>query len=374
MSRASIKNFYPANPVINTTDLNSQYSAPAAATALINERNVRFEGIDTRQISTNPIFIYSKQFTNNYKLSLPSTPSAGSAYLGKADTLWPYGVNVSEIPINHDTTGAKTTVIGNGTKFNLNGGTGVAVKIGDVIRIDMDVMAWCLREVIDQVSDDPLNTLGSIERTKLCNGIAGSTNTFGGNFGSGMGEWFSLVYPKVNITSGVGTDANFTTLNSAFGISGAPDLGNHTGVTGLCNPPISAQGTNWFDLQDDVEHCLILPMHHISPSDNVDRPAFMTYFEGNLNTTDTNENFNMPPLREATSITFVAAANVTLFSIQLYYSGVWRMSGVTAGGIVPIMFLEGQDCDPLLGAGHFGVATGMHLEECRWGLQIMRNV
>ena len=49
------------------------------------------------------------------------------------------------------------------------------------------------------------------------------------------------------------------------------------------------------------------------------------------------------------------------------------MSGVTAGGTVPIMYLEGQDCDPALG-NSFGVATGMHLEECRWGIQIMRNV
>lgn len=374
MSRAVIKNFYPANPVIDTTDLNANYSAAASATALINEKNVRFEGIDTRQISTNPVFIYSRQFSNGYTLSLPSTPSAGSAYLGKADTLWPYGAAVSEIPINHDTTGTKTTVIGNGTKYNLNVGIGVPVQIGDIIRIDLDVMAWCLREVISEVSDDPLNTVATIERKKLCNGNAGSNNTFGGNFGSGMGEWFSLIYPKFNITSGVGTDANYVTGNSAFNITGAPDLGNHTGVFNVCNPPASAQGTNWFDLQDDVEHCLILPMHHISPSPNNTRPAFMTYYEGNLNSTAADENFNMPPLREATSIVFVANANVTLFSIQLYFSGVWRMSGVTAGGTVPIMYLEGQDCDPLLGAGHFGVATGMHLEECRWGLQILRNV
>jgi hypothetical protein len=374
MSRASIKNFYPANPVINTTDLNAQYSATATATALINERNVRFEGIDTRQISTNPIFIYSRQFTNNYKLSLPSTPSVGSAYLGKSDPAWPYGVNVSEIPINHDTTGTKTTVIGNGTKFNLNGGTGVAVKIGDVIRIDMDIMAWCPREVISGVADAPLNTLALIERAKLCGRIAGSGNVYGGNGGSGMGEWFALVYPKFNVTSGVGTDADYTTMNSAFSVNGGPNLGNHTGVTGLCNPPISAQGTNWFDLQDDVEHCLILPLHHISPADINSTPAFMTYYEGQVNATATDRNFNMPPLRESTSITFVSNVNTTLFSIQLYYSGVWRMSGVTAGGTTPIMYLEGQDCDPLTGAGHFGVSTGMHIEEARWGIQIMRNV
>jgi len=374
VSRASIKNFYPDNPVINTTDLNAQYSAPATATALVNERNVRFEGIDTRQISTNPIFIYSRQFSNSYKLSLPSTPSAGSAYLGKADTAWPYGAAVSEIPINHDSSGAKTTVIGNGTKFNLNGGTGVAVKIGDFIRIDMDVMAWCPREVISTVADAPLNSLALIERAKLCGGIAGSTNTYGGNFGSGMGEWFALVYPKFNVTSGAGTDANYTTMNSAFSVNGGPNLGNHTGVFNVCNPPASAQGTNWFDLQDDVEHCLILPIHHISPSDNVDRPAFMTYYEGQVNATAADRNFNMPPLRESTSIVFVSNVNVTLYSIQLYYSGVWRMSGVTAGGTVPIMYLEGQDCDPVLGGSHFGVATGMHLEECRWGIQIMRNV
>ena len=367
MSRANIINVYPDNPVIDAGVLNNQYAQVQTATGLINQENVRFEGIDTRQISTNPVIVYAGQFSNGYKLTVPSTPAAGSLYLAKSDPTWPYGGNVSEIPINHDNTGTKTTVIGNGTKFNLNGGIGIPIQVGDVIRIDLDIQAWSIQEQISTVSDDPLGVLAAAERTKLCNGVAGQNNLHGGNFGSGMGEWCSLIYPKVNITSGVGTDANYVPLSTAFNIIGAPDFGNLLGNSGGANPP----GGSFFDLQNDFDNTLVLPIHQMSSTQFLNRPAFMPYYEGHLNTTYANGNFDMPPLREATSIIFVANANVTLYSIQLYYSGIWRMA---ANGNTPLLYLEGQDCDPALGGQHFGVSTGVFLEECRWGLQILRRV
>jgi hypothetical protein len=367
MSRANIINVYPDNPVIDAGVLNNQYSQVATATGLINQENVRFEGIDTRQIGTNPVLVYAAQFTNGYTLTVPSTPAAGSLYLAKSDPTWPYGGNVSEIPINHDATGTKNTALGNGTKFNLNVGIGVPIQVGDVIRIDLDVQAWSIQEQISTVSDDPLGTLGAAERAKLCNGVAGQTSTFGGNYGSGMGEWCSLIYPKVNITSGAGTDANYVPLSTAFGITGAPNFGNLLGNAGGANPP----GGSFFDLQNDFDNTLVLPIHHIGPTQLLNRPAFMPYYEGHLNTTYADDNFDMPPLREATSIIFVANANVTLYSIQLYYSGIWRMA---ANGNTPLLYLEGQDCDPALGGQHYGVSTGVFLEECRWGIQVLRRV
>lgn len=367
MSRAPITNFYPDNAVINATTLNNQYSSVATATALINQENVRFEGVDTRQIFTNPVLIYSKQLTNGYKLTVPATPAAGALYRAKADPAWPYGGNVSEIPINHDTTGATNTVIGFGTKHNLDFGAGVPVKIGDVIRIDLDIQAWTIQEQIAGVADSPLGTLGAASRAQLVNGVGGQAILFGGNHGSGMGEWCSLIYPKVNITSGAGTDADYVSLGSAFTIAGAPNFGNLTGNSGGANPPSSS----FFDLQNDFDNVLVLPIHHMSPANNIARKSFMPYYEGHLNTTYSDDNFDMPPLREATSIIFVANANVTLFSIQLFYSGIWRLA---ASGNTPVLFLENNPCNPAIGGQNFGVSTGVFLEECRWGLQILRNV
>lgn len=367
MSRANITNFYPDNPVIDATPLNNQYTQVQTATGVINQENVRFEGIDTRQINVSPVLVYSKQFTNNYKLTVPATPAAGSLYLAKADPAWPYGANVSEIPINHDSTGAKNTVIGNGTKYNLNVGIGVPIQVGDIIRIDLDVMAWDIQEQIAGVTDGPFGTLPAADRSQLISGVGGQTRGFGGNYGSGMGEWCSLIYPKVNITSAAGTDANYVPLSTAFGITGAPNFGNLLGNAGGANPP----GGSFFDLQNDFDNTLVLPIHHMSPTVDLVRPAFMPYYEGHLNNTYSDDNFDMPPLREATSIIFVANANVTLYSIQLYYSGIWRMA---SNGNTPLLYLEGQDCNPALGGQHFGVSTGVFLEECRWGLQVLRRV
>ena len=367
MSRANITNFYPDNPVIDATPLNAQYSSVATATGIINQENVRFEGIDTRQIATSPIVVFSKQFSNGYELTVPAVPAAGALYLAKSDPAWPYGDNVSEIPINHDATGTKTTVIGNGTKFNLNVGIGVPVQIGDVIRIDLDVHAWSIQEQIAGVTDSPFGAVAAASRAQLVNGVGGQGLLFGGNHGSGMGEWCSLIYPKVNITSGVGTDADYVPLSTAFTIAGAPNFGNLVGNAAGANPPVGS----FFDLQNDFDNVLVLPIHHMSPANNVARKSFMPYYEGHLNTAYADDNFDMPPLREATSIIFVANANVTLYSIQLFYSGIWRLA---ASGNTPVLYLEGQDCDPALGGQHFGISTGVFLEECRWGLQILRRV
>ena len=367
MSRANIINVYPDNPVIDAGVLNNQYAQVQTATGVINEQNVRFEGVDTRQIATNPVLVYGRQFTNNYKLTVPATPAAGALYLAKSDPAWPYGGNVSEIPINHDSTGAKNTVIGNGTKYNLNVGIGVPIQVGGVIRIDLDVVAWSIREQIAGVTDDPFGTLPAADRAQLVNGVGGQALLFGGNHGSGMGEWCSLIYPKVNITSAAGADANFVPLGTAFNITGAPNFGNLLGNAGGANPP----GGSFFDLQNDFDNAMVLPIHHMSPANNIARKSFMPYYEGHLNNTYADDNFDMPPLRESSSIIFVANANVTLYSIQLYYSGIWRMA---ANGNQPLLYLEGQDCNPALGGQHFGVSTGVYLEECRWGLQVLRRV
>lgn len=367
MSRANITNFYPDNPVIDVTALNNQYSQVATATGLINQENVRFEGIDTRQIFENPVLVYAKQFTNGYLLTVPATPAAGALYLAKSDPAWPYGGAVSEIPINHDTTGAKNTTLGFGTKFNLNVGIGIPVQIGDVIRIDLDVQAWSIQEQIAGVTDDPFGTLAAASRAQLCNGVGGQAILFGGNHGSGMGEWCSLIYPKVNITSAAGVDANYVPLGSAFNITGAPHFGGFVGAAAGVNPPIAS----FYDLQNDFDNVLVLPLHHMSSANLLARKAFMPYYEGHLNTTYADDNFDMPPLREATSIIFVANANVTLYSIQLYYSGIWRLA---ASGNNPVLYLEGQPCNPALGGPNFGVSTGVFLEECRFGVQILRRV
>lgn len=371
MSRAAIINVYPNNPVIDAGVLNSQYGAFNTATTNINETNVGFEGIDTRQITGSPVLVYGNQFTNSYFLSGPgATPAAGSLYRAVSDPA--YASATSETPINHDSTGTKTTVIGNGTKWNLNVGQGITIKENDIIRIDLDINAWTIQEQIAGVADDPLGVLPAADRGQLVNGVGGQTVLHGGNYGSGMGEWFYLIYPKVNITAATGLDANYQTLGTAFGIVGNPDFGAINKTSAAVNPPPAG---SFVDLQDDFDHTLILPIHHMNASANTSRPSFMPYYEGHMNTAYGAglNNYDMPPLRDCTSIVFKALNKnpVTLYSIQLYISGIYRLA---RSGNTPVAYLEGQDCNPALGGQHFGLSTGVYLEECRWGIQVFRSV
>lgn len=371
MSRAVVTNVYPENPVIDATAINTNYTNIQTATGLINEQNVGFEGVDTRQIVINPVLVYGKQFTNGYTLTGPgNAPAAGSLYMAKSDPNWnaTYGANVSEIPINHNSIGTKTTLPSQGTKWLLNGATGVSLLANDLIRIDMDIMAWDIQEVISLARDEPLGVMAASERGKLINGVGGQTlPLYGGNRGSGFGEWCSLIYPKANVTSAAALDANFVPLSTAFGITGAPNFGNLLGQFGGVNPPASS----FFDLQNDFDQALVLPIHHMSPDVNLSAAGFMPYYEGSRNTTYGGANYDQPPLREASSVIFRVVNPCTLYSIQLYYSGIWRMA---TNVNTPLLYLEGQDCDPALGGQHFGVSTGVYLEECRWGIQIFRNV
>lgn len=371
MSKAPVINFYPTNAVATAAELNANWTAVQTATADINADNVRWESIDIRQLSQNPVLVNQSFRSNGYILGLPGTkPNVpGSEYYSYSDPI--LGAGTLEQPINTTSAGVKSNLPGLGTKLLLNGATGVPLIDGDIIRIDFDINCWTIGELIGDVVSgfilDDVTTNGTMpafSRGGLCSTYA--KGAFAG--GSGMGEWFYCAYPKLNVTSGAALDANF--IAPGFALN-APS----------CNYPFDGGFNtglgNGLELNADcsLDHTMIIPLHKINPGDQ-SRPAFMPYFEGHRDSsygTPIVDQFDMPPLRLSHSFTVryneVGQVQRTLFALQLYISGIWRLEEV--GGELA-MFREDATC----GADgiNFGVSTRIYLEQSRVGIQILRGL
>jgi hypothetical protein len=183
-----------------------------------------------------------------------------------------------------------------------------------------------------------------------------------------MGEWFYLAYPKLNIVSGAALDANFippglalNTTSCSYSFEGGFNIGLGNGQV--------------LDSNASVDHTMIIPIHKINPGDQ-SRPAFMPYYEGHRNFsygTPITDQFDMPPLRLSHSFTVrydeVGGIAKTLYALQLYISGIWRLEEV---GGEPAMFQEDLTC----GADgiNFGLSTRIYLEQARVGIQILRGL
>lgn len=375
MSKAPVINFYPINPTISDTELNANWTGIQTATADINDTNVRWESIDIRQLNGSPNLVNQSFQSNGYVLGLNGTAPdvPGAEYYSYSDPI--LGPGTLEQPIQTTNAGVKSNLPGLGTKLLLNGANGVDLVDGDIIRIDFDINCWTIGEIIRESAGggyelDDVTTAGTMPawyRQLLCSTY--SQGAFVG--GSGMGEWFYLAYPKLNITSGAALDANFISPGFALNASSCQYPFESGFNIGLGNG-------NALDGTAGVDHTMIIPLHKINPGNN-EAPAFMPYFEGHRNTdygTIIHDQFDMPPMRLSHSFTVkyneVVGVPKTLYAIQLYISGIWRLE--ENGGKLA-MFLEDGTCDltnfPAQSA--YGLSTRIYLEQSRVGIQILRG-
>ena len=378
MSKSPVINFYPSNPVITDAELNVNWTELQTHTADINADNVRWESIDIRQLNGAPNLVNQSFQSNGYVLGLNGTPPAipGAEYYSYSDPI--LGAGTLEQPIQTTAAGVKSNLPGLGTKLLLNGANGVALQDGDIIKIDFDINCWTIGEIIKQsagggyILDDVsgAGTMPAWYRTYLC-----STYSQGGfTGGSGMGEWFYLAYPKLNITSGAALDANF--ISPGFALNAAS-----------CQYPfesgfnIGLGNGNELDSTAGIDHTMIIPLHKINPGAN-SKPCFMPYFEGHRNTAygsqgGVTDQFDMPPMRLSHSFTVkynaVAGVAKTLYAIQLYISGIWRLE--EKGGVLS-MFRENGTCDATSfpAPTSYGLSTRIYLEQSRVGIQILRGL
>ena len=371
MSKAPVINFYPQNPVVTASELNANWTGVQNATTDINADNVRWESIDIRQLDENPVLVNQSFRSNGYILGLPGAKPdvPGSEYYSYSDPI--LGPGTLEQPIQTTSAGVKSNLPGVGTKLVLNGATGVPLLDGDIIRIDFDINCWTIGELIGDVASgfvlDDVTTNGTMPATNrrgLCSRYA--QGAFVG--GSGMGEWFYLAYPKLNIVSGAALDADFIPPGLALNATSCSYPFESGFDIGLGNGHV-------LDSNASVDHTMIIPIHKINPGDQ-SRPAFMPYYEGHRNFsygTPIEDQFDMPPLRLSHSFTVrydeVGGIAKTLYALQLYISGIWRLEEV---GGEPAMFQEDLTC----GADgiNFGLSTRIYLEQARVGIQILRGL
>ena len=314
MAEVKLKTFYPDNGVVDSNEINANKNAlqGSLGSGDINEQNVRSEGIDFRNISENLNIKEVGQLNNGYQLSGGTLPSADARYNS-------YSVDVNqpkEVPINHDNTGTSNTAVSKGTKLRLNGTAGHLCEAGELVSVNFNV------RVVDNLHHTPAAELVS----KLI-----STTTHGSSarpYGSGIGEWMWLIYPKFNVTSNALNDADFQTAKQAGLVDGV-DFLDPSEITG-----INSISGNYFDFDERRwDHVTVIPELFVAASDVTTSPFIMKQCD--KDGADNNLALGGPQLHYGTftfKIKNGVAAGKRLFGIQLYISGYWRMHAQSAGG------------------------------------------
>ena len=334
MSQIIIQDTYPANGTTNAATIQSNDAAIVAGANSINNENVRVEGIDTRNVFEYAIVKNAVKQYNNYELSFSSVPAAGAFYpfYTEASPFGVRGLHGKEWPINHDNTGASNTAVGAGTKLLIN----TIVKNGDIIRFRWMVDVFRITTENGSNAQDHSSQL-----------IYVNPRPMGGANGSGVGEWAAIVYPKINTTSAALLDANFTTVGSLGNIV-VVDPANVT--PGIANVEPLTGGR--------FDHCSFVPEYIMTAGNSNTAHAYGTYLFDRLTIQG-----------EFWMRANVPGAPITLYGVQLYFSGPWRMENDGSGG--PGLYLEDENCDPSV--PRYGVSGTIGLERAYVDAVIYRN-
>ena len=138
MGTVKIETYYDGQPITSATTQNANQTAITASTGGLNQDNVRIEGIDFRNLNTRGIRIFDDQY-NDREVATGSnlaTLGAGCLYYPFSSSTATAGTHVGgeyEHPVNHDSSGTISTAIGDGTKLQLNGSSGITLQVGDKV-------------------------------------------------------------------------------------------------------------------------------------------------------------------------------------------------------------------------------------------------
>ena len=171
---------------------------------------------------------------------------------------------------------------------------------GDIIRFRWQI------NLFDIQTENGSN--GSDHSSQL---IYAGARPLGGANGSGVGEWCGIVYPKINTTSAALLDANFTTVGTVGNVvvvdpsTQIPGIGSVVPLTG-----------------GRFDHCSFIPEYIMSAGNAPASYAWSTYLFEQLMITG-----------EFWMRAHLGAGPTTLYGVQLYFSGPWRME--TDGAVPP---------------------------------------
>lgn len=326
MSNVKLQVFSPASSFANATEVNNNYNAINGSSQSINEQNVRNEGIDFRNLKENLVIADIGQLNNPYFLSLGNTSAVDARYQSfSLDT------SVRERPINHDSSGNTSTAIGDGTKLRVNGAAGFEFNGNELLRVNWQV------NVNSNGLHTPLDELVTrLIDTTTKDGGSGATYPYG----SGIGEWCWLIYPKFNFTSNSLNDSDFEPLDSLAVTAEWLDPSTDTSGTGIASNFVRFSEKRW-------DHTICIPSVFATATNGPTAPIIM--INSNNNQGDDSNALGGPQMFHGSFQFKVpnAISNVTLYGMQLYVSGYWRVHGETVSSVTyPGMFLESEECDP----------------------------
>ena len=340
---------WPDNNTTSASGVNSIYSDIQTQTGVIDSGNVRTEGIDTRNLVANQHVKWAGTQHNGCEFALGLSPYPAGAQYGDYAT-----DGVRETPINHNQTGISSTVPGVGTKMQVNGTSGIALVANDIVRIKWTVCLWKVRERVNSSAAVAQLNMHASDLITTVARADGSTD------GSGVGEWCFLVYPKINVSSNALTDADFLTVSGA-NMYYAAVADPKTIVPGLGNGEL---------INAKFPHVSVVPMCILAQGTSDDDPGYTTYATGDSNATSGIRR----PLTISGCITLRANANMTLYGIQLYSSGCWRMNAQGTPLANASLYLEDQECNGALGTPKYGVSQSPVYESASVSAMIMTNV
>lgn len=339
-------NNWPDNPKVEAATYNTIYSNLATVSAGIGDGNVRTEGIDTRNIMADPLVLFRGTQYNGYEGSLGASPIPAATNYGNFsdDT-------TKESAINHNSGGFSSTVPGQGTKLVIGDGTsGITLAAGDIVRLSWQVQVWKVR------SNTNTSTNVATLNMHASDLITTAARSDGANDGSGIGEWCYLIYPKVNTTSNALNDADFGTVSAKnLYYATVADPGGAT--VGMGNGLLMAGSS--------FDHCSVVDMAILTQGDQATTSGMIFQATGDNNAATGVRR----PYTVTGGITLKATQAMTLFGIQLYTSGVWRMN---VAGSNAKLFLENVECDPA--NSRFGVSMTVTYASAQLEAMIMRGV
>ena len=344
MGTVKITNYYDEQPITSATTQNANQSAITASTGALNEENIRIEGIDFRNLNTRGIRLFGTQYNDRAIATGQSLPTLGNGalyYPFSSSTSAPSGIHPGgelEHAVNHDNTGVINTAAGKGTKLQLNGSSGIGLQVNDKVVVRWSAMIYAI------IPGTQTTNIDHLMSTLIAPGVA--------NNGSGIGEWFWILYPKFNTTSNALNDNDYNDANGAGLVNSELYLNPDNDGAGAAKSSLATHNTN---------HMTVIPLHLLSAGNATGQPDGANYADVNgPSEIAVNNHFKV-----SGEFSFTVDQARTLYGVQLFTSGVWRFdfdpTGTTT--LTPSVFLEPDVCDPA--NSDYGVDDGIAIERAK---------
>jgi hypothetical protein len=349
MSRIKLVNFYPTNGTTDATEANANNSAINGSTQKLDGLNARLQGIDMVNLESSPHARFFGRQDNQAYATLGTTPATHNGWIYNAFTIpgTPSGQHYSQTgsvnaqfdyPINHDNSFTFNTAANKGTKIQVNGTSGIALKQHDKIQVEWNVNVWDIYHngTVSRVS--PASYMSQLVDSSLS--------------GVGVGEYYYLIYPKFNTVSSALVDDDFKAPQTAGFYQNLGDDNYYTpdDLTNGNSDVQFAYNARRFD------HCTVVPMHFVTATQTASGGGrFATYFTHDF---ATQEFQSAGPSGQVNgqhtfNVNVANGGGKTLYGVQMYISGPYRVNSTG-------QFLESQITDP--GNSKFGVDVSVVLE------------